>query len=63
MYLALLSLFAHLSLRAIERDSHIATFAFGFMFLFFSTGFVVCLVQTFSSLRGRSGKSRESATN
>lgn len=63
MYLALLSLFAHLCLRAIERDSHAATAAFGFLWIFFSIGLVICLTQTVASLRGRSTANRESATN
>lgn len=62
MYLTFLSLFAHLSLRALERDSHVATAAFGFMFVFFTVGLFVCLTQTVGVLRGKP-KGPESATN
>lgn len=63
MYLALLSLFTHLSLRAYERDSEVAVVAFGFLVLFFTTGFSICLKQTIASLRGRGAAGPESATN
>lgn len=63
MYMALLSLFVHLSLRAYENGSTVALVAFGFLVLFFASGLVVCLNQTIASLRGRSGKGPESATN
>jgi hypothetical protein len=63
MYLTLLSLFTHLSLRALERGSMAALVAFGFLVLFFTAGFFVCLSQTLAALRGRSRKGPESATN
>ena len=63
MYLALLSLFTHLSLRAYENGSVVALVAFGFLVLFFSSGFAVCVTNTIASLRGRSSGGRESATN
>lgn len=63
MYAALLSLFVHLSLRAYERGSTAAVIAFGFLVLFFTAGFFVCLSQTLAALRGRSTKGAESATN
>ena len=63
MYAALLSLFVHLTIRAYERDSEAAMLAFGFLVLFFTSGFGVCVNQTITSLRGRSTKGAESATN
>lgn len=63
MYLALLSLFTHLSLRALANGSTGAVVAFGFLVLFFTAGFFVCLNQTVAALRGRSAKGPESATN
>jgi hypothetical protein len=63
MYLALLSLFTHLSLKAYANGTHGAVVAFGFLVLFFTTGFVVCLNQTVTALRGRSTKGAESAVN
>ena len=63
MYLALLSLFTHLSLKAYARDSTGALIAFGFLVVFFTTGFIVCLTQTVTALRGHSTKGPESATN
>jgi hypothetical protein len=63
MYLGLLSLFSHLSLRALADGSTAALVAFGFLVLFFTCGFFVCLNQTITALRGRSSKGVESATN
>ena len=63
MYAALLSLFVHLTIRAYERDSEPAMLAFGFLVVFFTCGFFVCLNQTITSLRGQSTKIAESATN
>jgi hypothetical protein len=63
MYAALMSLFVHLSLRAYENGSTAAMLAFGFLVLFFTSGFGVCLNQTIAALRGRSTKAAESATN
>ena len=63
LYLLLLSLFSHLSLRAFASGSTGALVAFGFLMVFFTVGFVVCLNQTISALRGRSTKGAESATN
>lgn len=63
LYLALLSLFVHLSIRAYERDSHAALAAFSFLVLFFTAGFLVCLSYTLAALRGRSTAQAESATN
>jgi hypothetical protein len=63
MYLALLSLFVHLTIRAYERDSEAAMLAFGFLVLFFTSGFGVCVNQTITALRGGSTKGAESATN
>jgi hypothetical protein len=63
MYVALLSLFVHLSLRAWGNGSTVALIAFGFLVLFFSSGLLVCLHHTLAALRGRSRKGPESATN
>jgi len=63
MYLALLSFFVHLTLRAYERDNEAAMLAFGFLVVFFTSGFGVCVSQTITSLRGRSTKIVESAIN
>ena len=63
MYAALLSLFVHLTIRAYERDSEVAMLAFGFLVLFFTSGFAICLNQTVVSLRGKSTKGAESPTN
>ena len=63
MYAALLSLFVHLTLRAHDNGSTAASIAFGFLVLFFSSGFCVCLTYTLAALRGRSTKGPESATN
>jgi len=63
MYVALLSLFVHLSLRAYESGSTVALVAFGFLVVFFSAGLIVCLNHTVAALRGKSGKSAQSATN
>ena len=63
MYVALLSLFVHLSLRAYESGSTIALVAFGFLVSFFSLGLVICLHHTLAALRGKRGKGAESATN
>ena len=63
MYLALLSLFSHLTLRAFASGTHAAVVAFGFLVLFFTSGFIVCVNQTITALRGHSTKGPESATN
>jgi hypothetical protein len=63
MYLALLSLFTHLSLKAHADGKHAAVVAFGFLVLFFTAGFFVCLNQTITALRGQSTKGSESAVN
>ena len=52
MYVALLSLFVNMLNRALEQQSTLGTIAFGFLVAFFGVGFVLCLVQTVSSLRG-----------
>jgi hypothetical protein len=63
MYVALLSLFVHLSLRAHGSGSTVALVAFGFLVVFFSAGLVVCLHHTLAALRGKGGKGAVSATN
>jgi hypothetical protein len=62
MYVALLSLFLHLLGRALEQESTLGMIAFGFLVTFFGVGFVLCLVQTLSSLKGPRGTA-SSATN
>jgi O-antigen ligase len=62
MYVALLSLFAHLLGRSVERESTVGMIAFGFLVVFFGVGCVLCLAQTVSSLRGPRG-TVSSATN
>jgi hypothetical protein len=52
MYLALLCLFASLSLRAQQDGSSAALAAFGFLVALFGSGLVVSLVQTLLALRG-----------
>ena len=62
MYLALLSLFVNLSLRAQASGSTPAMVAFGFLVALFGSGLVVSLVQGIFALRGP-GRVSTSATN
>ena len=51
LYLALVSLFTRLSMRASESGSTAALVAFGFLLALFGSGLVVSLVQTALALR------------
>ena len=62
MYVALLSLFVHLSLRAQEEGSTAALVAFGLLVALFASGLAVALVQTLLSMRSPSAAA-SSATN
>jgi hypothetical protein len=62
LYLALVSLFVHLSLRAQETGSTPALVAFGFLVALFGSGLVVSLVQTLLAFR-TPGRLTTSATN
>jgi hypothetical protein len=62
MFVALLSLFVHLVLRAIADDSTVALVAFGFLCFLFGGGLLVSIYRTFAAIRGEGGSSA-SATN
>ena len=62
MYLALLMLFTHLTLRAQASDNLFALLAFGFLCLMFGTGFGVCSYHALTTLRRSEGPA-DSATN
>jgi len=62
LYLALVSLFAHLSMRAQEAGTTPAMVAFGFLVALFGSGLVVSLVQTLLALRSPA-RLHTSATN
>ena len=55
LYLALVSLFTRLSMRASESGSTAALVAFGFLLALFGSGLVVSLVQTALALRSPGG--------
>ncbi len=63
MYLALLSLFVSLCLRAQANGSTAGLAAFGFLVALFGSGLVVSLVQTLLALRGPAGRGVSSATH
>ena len=63
LYLALVSLFTNLSLRAQESGSTAALVAFGFLLALFGSGLVVSLVQTLLAFRGPSGRASADATH
>ena len=63
MYVALLSLFAHLLLRAHDAGSTAGRVAFGFLAALFAAGLIVSLVKTIGALRGSGGGAHQSATN
>lgn len=62
LYVALLSLFAHLLGKALAKHSTAGSLGFGFLVLFFAVGLVVCVAHAVAAVRGRR-KSSESATN
>jgi fucose 4-O-acetylase-like acetyltransferase len=55
LYVALLSLFVNLVMRARESDSTVGLIAFGFLVAFFSVGLVLCLWRTIRQARGGGG--------
>jgi hypothetical protein len=63
LYVVLVSIFTAFALVARAGGNSVVLVAFGFLVLFFSSGFAVCLTRTLASLRGRGGKGAESATN
>jgi hypothetical protein len=52
LYVALLSLFLHLVMRARESDSTLGMVAFGFLVAFFSVGLIVSVWRTLGQMRG-----------
>jgi hypothetical protein len=62
MYVALLMLFAHLLGRSLAADSIAGKIGFGFLVVFFTSGLVLCVVNTLLALREPS-KSLESSTH
>jgi len=62
MFMALLCLFVHLVLRAIESDNTLALVAFGFLCTLFGGGLIVSLYHTITAVKG-GGDSGPSATN
>jgi hypothetical protein len=63
LYLALVSLFTHLALRAQASGSTAALVGFGFLLALFSSGLVVSLVQTLLAFRTSSRLTTDSATH
>ena len=63
LYLALVSLFTRLSMRASESGSTAALVAFGFLLALFGSGLVVSLVQTALAIRSPGGSSSVNATH
>ncbi len=63
LYLALVSLFTNLSLRAQESGSTAGLVAFGFLLALFGSGLVVSLVQTLLAFRAPSGRASADATH
>jgi hypothetical protein len=63
LYLALVSLFTNLALRAQASGSTVGLVGFGFLLALFSSGLVVSLVQTLLALRSSSRLSTDSATH
>src|SRR3989442_13044752 len=63
LYLALVSLFTNLSLRAQESGSTAALVPFGFLLARFGSGAVGALVQTLLAFRGPSGRASADATH
>ncbi len=52
LYVALLSLFLNLVMRARESDSMLGMIAFGFLVAFFSVGLALCVWRTIGQARG-----------
>ena len=63
LYLALVSLFTNLSLRAQATGSTAALVAFGFLLALFGSGLVVSLVQILLAVRGPSSRASADATH
>ena len=63
LYLALVSLFTNLALRAQQSGSTAALVAFGFLLALFGSGLVVSLVQTLLAFRGPNGRASADATH
>jgi hypothetical protein len=63
LYLALVSLFTRLSMRASESGSTAALVAFGFLLALFGSGLVVSLVQTALAIRSPGGSTSVNATH
>ena len=55
LFVALLSFFVHLALRAQAAGSAFAVVAFGLLVAFFAAGLTVCVWKTVAVMRGRSG--------
>lgn len=62
LYVALLSFFVFLVLRALSEGQTVALVAFGFLAVIFAAGMCVSGYKTFRELRGRSGSSGGQAT-
>jgi hypothetical protein len=62
LYVALLSLFVHLTSRALANDSTAGLIGFGFLASMFAIGLVLALARTVGTLRGRASRDT-SATN
>jgi hypothetical protein len=63
MYVAFGCLFLSLFLRARGNESWAGMIGFGFLFAFFSVGFVLACQRFFRALAGKAGGKVESATN
>ena len=63
LYLALVSLFTNLSLRAQASGSTAALVAFGFLLALFGSGLVVSLVRTLLAVRGPGGREQVDAVH
>jgi len=63
MYVALLTLFVHLTRRAAAGDNSVALAAFGFLCVFFGGGLLVTLYHTVVAFRGGGETSSSSATH
>jgi hypothetical protein len=63
LYLALVSLFANLSMIAREAGSTLALMGFGLLLALFGSGLVVSLVQTALAIRSPGGNTSVSATH